>query len=53
MISKGKIRLTGLLSEKKGTTYDAVIRFGKDWTDKNDNKHIGFDMEFDNKKPKK
>ena len=53
LLARGKVKISGLYSEKKGTTYDAVIKFGKDWTDKNNNKHIGFDMEFDNKKPKK
>ena len=53
LLLRGKVTVSGLYSEKKGTTYDAAIKFGKDWTDKNGNKHIGFEMEFNNKKPKK
>lgn len=50
LLTKGKVKMTGLLSEKTGKTYDATIIFGKDWTDKNGKKYIGFDMEFDTKK---
>lgn len=50
LLAKGKVKVSGLYSEKKGTTYDAVISFGDDWTDKNGKSRIGFAMEFDNKK---
>lgn len=50
LLTKGKVKMTGLISESKGKTYDATIVFGKDWTDKKGNTYIGFDMEFDNKK---
>lgn len=50
LLTKGKVKMTGLMSESKGKTYDATIVFGKDWTDKKGNTYIGFDMEFDNKK---
>lgn len=50
LLSKGKVKVNGLFSEKKGTTYDAVISFGDDWIDKNGKARIGFKMEFENKK---
>lgn len=50
LLAKGKVKVSGLYSDKKGTTYDAVISFGDDWTDKNGKSRIGFAMEFDNKK---
>lgn len=48
LLSKGKVKVTGFYSEKKGTTYDAVISFGDDWEGKDGKLHIGFKMEFDN-----
>lgn len=48
LLSKGKVKVSGLKSERTGKTYDAVISLGNDWTDKNGNKRIGFGMEFDN-----
>lgn len=50
LLSKGKVKVTGLYSEKKGTTYDAIISFGDDWTDKTGKSRIGFKMEFEDKK---
>lgn len=51
LLAKGKIKVSGLYSEKKGTTYDAVVSFGDDWTEKKTGKQrIGFKLEFDNKK---
>lgn len=51
LLTKGKVKMTGLLSEKTGKTYDATIVFGMDWTDpKNGRTYVGFDMEFENKK---
>lgn len=50
LLAKGKVKVSGLYSEKKNTTYDAVILFGKDWIDKNGKTRVGFAMEFDNKK---
>ena len=50
LLAKGKVKVSGLYSEKKGSTYDAVISFGDDWTDKNGKHRIGFAMEFENKK---
>ncbi len=47
LLTKGKVKVTGLKSEKTGKTYDAIVSFS-DWTDKNGNKRIGFAMEFDN-----
>lgn len=53
LLSKGKIKVTGLYSEKKNTTYDAIISFGDDWTDKQGKSRIGFKMEFENKSQNK
>lgn len=50
LLAKGKVKVSGLYSEKTGKTYDAVVLFGKDWEDKNGKLRIGFAMEFDNKK---
>lgn len=51
LLAKGKVKVSGLYSEKKGTTYDAVVSFGEDWTEKKTGKQrIGFKLEFDNKK---
>ncbi len=50
LLAKGKTKVSGLYSEKTGKTYDAVVSFGDDWTDKNGKSHIGFKMEFENKK---
>lgn len=50
LLSKGKVKVTGLYSEKKGTTYEAIISFGDDWTDKTGKSRIGFKMEFEDKK---
>ena len=52
LLSKGKMRISGLKSERTGKTYDAVISFGMDWIDKKGNPRIGFAMEFENTKPK-
>lgn len=51
LLAKGKVKVSGLKSEKTGGTYDAIISF-KDWTDKNDKPKVGFKIEFDNDKPK-
>lgn len=50
LLTKGKVKVNGLFSERTGKTYDAVILFGDDWTDKNEKLRIGFKMEFENKK---
>ena len=50
LLNKGKVKVTGLFSEKKGTTYDAIISFGDDWEGKDGKLHIGFKMEFENNK---
>lgn len=50
LLAEGKVKVTGLFSEKKGTTYDAIISFGKDWEGKDGKLHIGFKMEFENNK---
>ena len=51
LLSKGKVKVSGLYSERTGNTYDAVISFGDDWTEKKTGKsRIGFKLEFDNKK---
>ena len=52
LLTKGKAKVCGLKSKTKDTTYDAVISFGDDWTDKNGKIRIGFGMEFDNTKKK-
>lgn len=48
LLTKGKVKLTGLKSEKTGKTYDALISF-KDRVDKNGKHKVGFDMEFEKK----
>ena len=48
LLAKGAVRVSGLVSEKKGTTYDATIVF-KDRTDKNQKPKVGFDLKFDDK----
>ncbi|MGN0678470.1 MAG: DNA topoisomerase, partial [Oscillospiraceae bacterium] len=53
LLTKGKVKVKGLYSEKKNKTYDATILFGDDWTDKQGNAHIGFTMEFDKSSPQK
>ena len=46
LLAKGKVKVSGLKSEKTGGTYDAIISF-KDWTDKkNDKTKVGFKIEF-------
>lgn len=50
LLAKGKVKVSGLYSEKKNTTYDAIISFGNDWEDKQGNIRIGFAMEFEDKK---
>ena len=53
LLTKGKVKVTGLKSEKTPNPYDAIISFSdKEWTDKKGKKRIGFTMEFDNSKPK-
>lgn len=53
LLEKGKVKVTGLYSEKTGKTYDAIISFGDDWTEKKTGKQrIGFKMEFENNKKK-
>lgn len=52
LLTTGKAKVSGLKSKTKDTTYDAVISFGDDWTDKNGKLRIGFGMEFDNTKKK-
>lgn len=53
LLTKKKAKISGFKSEKTGKTYDAVISFGNDWTDKNGKLRIGFAMEFDNSQKKK
>lgn len=50
LLAKGKVKVSGLYSERKNKTYDAIISFGDDWEDKNGKQRIGFKMEFENKK---
>ena len=51
LLTKGKVKVNGLYSENKGTTYDAIISFGEDWTEKKTGKlRIGLKMGFENKK---
>ena len=52
LLTSGKVKMTGLKSERTGKTYDAVILFGNDWIDEKGNKYIGFNIEFDNSKTK-
>lgn len=54
LLNKGKVKISGLKSEKTGKTYDAVISFSdQTWTDKKGNVRVGFEMEFDNSKKRK
>lgn len=48
LLTKGKIKATGLKSEKKGTTYNAVVSLTEHTDKKSGNVYIGFSMEFDN-----
>lgn len=51
LLAKGKVKLSGLKSERTGTTYDAIISFSdKDYKDAKGNLHAAFSMEFDNSK---
>ena len=51
LLSKGKVKVNGLFSEKTGKTYDAVISFGDDYTNPKTGKTtVNFKMEFENKK---
>lgn len=53
LLEKGKVKVSGLYSESKDKTYDAIISFGDDWTEKKTGKQrIGFKMEFENNKKK-
>ena len=52
LLSKGKVSVKGLYSSNTGKTYDAVIKFA-DYTDKNGKLRVGYEMDFDNSKPKK
>ncbi len=52
LLEKGKFKICGFKSERTGKTYDAVISFGGNWTDKKGNKRVGFDMQFDDKRKK-
>ena len=53
LLTTGKVKMTGLYSEKTGKTYDATIVFGMDWTDPKSGKtYVGFGLEFDNSKKK-
>lgn len=54
LLTKGKVKVSGLKSKEKDKTYDAIISFSdKTWTDKNGRLHVGFAMEFDNSKKQK
>ena len=54
LLTKGKVKVSGLKSKEKDKTYDAIISFSdKTWTDKNGRQHVGFAMEFDNSKKQK
>ena len=51
LLAKGKVKLSGLKSERTGATYDAIISFSdKDYKDAKGNLHAAFSMEFDNSK---
>lgn len=51
LLGKGKVKLSGLKSERTGATYDAIISFSdKDYKDAKGNLHAAFSMEFDNSK---
>lgn len=53
LLAKGRVKVSGLYSENKGKTYDAIISFGDDWTEKKTGKQrIGFKMEFETNKKK-
>lgn len=51
LLAHGEVKVTGLKSEKKSTTYDAIILF-KDRTDKSDKPKIGFEMRFEQRRKK-
>ena len=51
LLSKGKVKISGFKSERTGKNYDAAVSFAER-TDKNGNKKVGFNMEFDNSKKK-
>ena len=51
LLAKGKVKLTGLISQNKGTTYDATIILHDEEAE--GYKRFGFKMEFDNTKPKR
>lgn len=54
LLTKGKVKVSGLKSKEKDKTYDAIISFSdKTWTDKTGRLHVGFAMEFDNSKKQK
>lgn len=51
LLAKGKVKLSGLKSERTGATYDAIVSFSdKDYKDAKSNLHAAFSMEFDNSK---
>ena len=51
LLAKGKVKLSGLKSERTGATYDAIVSFSdKDYKDAKGNLHAAFSMEFDNSK---
>lgn len=51
LLANGKVKLSGLKSERTGATYDAIISFSdKDYKDAKGNLHAAFSMEFDNSK---
>lgn len=51
LLSNGKVKISGFISERTGKTYDAAVSFAER-VDKNGNTKIGFNMEFDNSKKK-
>ncbi len=51
LLSRGKVKISGFKSERTGKTYDAAVLL-TDRVDKNGNKKVGFNMEFDNSKKK-
>ncbi len=52
LLAKGEVRVTGLWSQDRGKTYDAIISF-KDRTGKDGKPKVGFDMRFENKPKQK
>ena len=53
MLTKGEVKVCGLVSKDKAKTYDAFIFVSdKSRTDKNGSTKVCFDMRFDNKKKK-